>query len=151
MSDTTTPRLWPAGTDPAAWVRSWSQALMPPYLAPQNLVQPILPGWTFNINSSNSSAPQTEADVLQRHSYGRQLGRIADALAVLIAAAPAKVRDAEAVDKFVGMKDEIDRVKQQSALARVERLRSDLDLLKQTDRAEFDRLVKALRTIVDAA
>lgn len=146
MSDSTSTRLWPAGTDPAAWMRSWSQAF-----APQNLVQPILPGWTFNINSHNSSAPQTEADVLQRHSYGRQLGRIADALAVLVAAAPAKVRGEEAVDKFVDMKDEIDAVKRQSALARVERLRGDLDLLKQTDRAEFDRLVKALRQIVDAA
>ena len=146
MSDTTTPRLWPAGTDPAAWMRSWSQAL-----APQNLVQPILPGWTFNINSNNSSAPQTEAEVIQRHSYGRQLGRLSDALAVLLAAAPAKVQHDEDVREFLEMKDEIDAVKQQSALARVERLRGDLDLLKKTDRAEFDRLVKALRAIVDAA
>lgn len=146
MNDTTTARLWPAGTDPAAWVRSWSQAF-----APQNLVQPILPGWTFNINSNNSSAPQTEADVLQRHSYGRQLGRISDALAVLLAAAPGKVQQADDVREFLAMKSDIDAVKRQSALVRVERLRSDLDLLKQTDRAEFDRLVKALRALVDAA
>ena len=92
MSDTSSPLLWPAGTDPAAWMRSWTQAF-----APQNLVQPILPGWTLNVNAFNSSAPQTEAEVLQKHSYGRQLGRIADALAVLIAAAPAKVRGEEAV------------------------------------------------------
>lgn len=146
MSDTTTPRLWPAGTDPAAWMRSWSQAF-----APQNLVQPILPGWTFNINSNNSSAPQTEADVLQHHSYGRQLGRIADALAVLLAAAPGKVQQAEDVHTFLEMKADIDDVKRRSALVRVERLRGDLDLLKKTDRPEFDRLVKALRAIVDAA
>ena len=84
MSDDGKARNFLTGTDPAAWLRSWSAAF-----APQNLAQPILPGWTFNINSNNSSSPQTEAEVLQHHSYGRQLGRIADALAVLVAAAPA--------------------------------------------------------------
>lgn len=143
MADPTT-RLWPAGTDPAAWVRSWSAAF-----APQSLVQPILPGWTFNLNSNNSSAPQTEAEIVQRHSYGRQLGRIADALAVLVAAAPAKVRDDECVEKFLELKQDIDRVKREAAAERVRRLSADLDLLKKTDRDEFERLAKALRRTLD--
>ena len=54
------------------------------HLVPQTLVQPILPGWTLNVNAFNSSAPQTEAEIVQRHSYGRQLGRIAEALAALL-------------------------------------------------------------------
>lgn len=139
-------RSWVAGTDPAAWVRSWSQAL-----APQNLVQPILPGWTFNINSNNSSSPQTEAEVVQRHSYGRQLGRIAEALAVLIKDRGAKLRDEEHCAKFLEMKDEIDAVKHDAALARVERLGADLDLLKKLDRDEFERLRSALRRTLDGA
>lgn len=137
---------WIAGTDPAAWVRSWSAAF-----APQSLEQPILPGWTFNINSNNSSAPQTEAEVVQQHSYGRQLGRIAEALAVLIAAAPAKVRDDEHCTEFVAMKEEIDTIKQEAAAARVRRLAADLDLLKKTNTDEFERLRQALLRTLDAA
>lgn len=133
-------------TNPAAWMRSWTAAF-----APQNLVQPILPGWTFNINSNNSSAPQTEAEVVQQHSYGRQLGRIADALAVLLAAAPARVRDDESVAEFVEMKEDIDRVKRDAAGARVRRLSADLDLLKKTDPDEFKRLRQALLRTLDAA
>jgi hypothetical protein len=133
-------------TNPAAWMRSWTAAF-----APQNLVQPILPGWTFNINSNNSSAPQTEAEVVQQHSYGRQLGRISDALAVLLAAAPAKVRDDESVTEFVAMKEDIDRVKRDAAGARVRRLSADLDLLKKTDPDEFKRLRQALLRTLDAA
>lgn len=48
------------------------------------LEQPILPGWTFAINNVNSSAPQTEAEVVAQHSYGRQLGRISDVLDLLL-------------------------------------------------------------------
>lgn len=50
--------------------------------------QPILPGWTFgsviNVTKRNSSAPDTERDIVAAHSYGRQLGRVIEALAVLI-------------------------------------------------------------------
>ena len=55
MASTDTP-AW----DPASWLKQWSAAMQ---LAPNSLVQPILPGWTLNVNSFNSSAPQTEADV----------------------------------------------------------------------------------------
>jgi hypothetical protein len=139
MADNGLAPFWTAGTDPAAWLRSWSAAF-----APQSLTQPILPGWTFNINSHNSSAPHTEAEVVQRHSYGRQLGRIADALAVLVAAAPAKLRDEPAVASFVTMKKDIDQVKRGAAAARVRRLTADLELLKGADPDEFGRLRQAL-------
>jgi hypothetical protein len=68
-------REWPwFGIDPGAWVRTWWASLR---LAPNFLNQPILPGWMITINGINSSAPQTEMEVVQRHSYGRQLGRMA--------------------------------------------------------------------------
>ena len=70
------PFLWPL-----AAARSWSSLMN---LAPQFLSQPINPGWTLgsviNITENNSSAPDTEREVLSHHSYGRQLGRIIDAL-----------------------------------------------------------------------
>ncbi len=131
-----------AGIDPVAWIRAWQAAWR---VAPENLTQPILPGWTFNINSNNSSSPQTEFDVLARHSYGRQLGRIADALEALVVEqhgeSPADRRYAE----FLQMKREIDAVKAAGAAARVERFEKDLQLLKATNRPEYERLRDELR------
>ena len=121
MASTDTP-TW----DPASWLKQWNAAMQ---LAPNTLVQPILPGWTLNVNAFNSSAPQTEADVLQRHSYGRQLGRISEALALLVEARDPKGSD-QRFDDFRTMKAEIDEIKAGHAQARVERLLADLDLLK---------------------
>jgi hypothetical protein len=139
--------FWPwAGADPADWVRTWQSAFR---FAPESLTQSILPGWTFNINSNNSSSPQTEADVLARHSYGRQLGRISDALAGLIAErdadSPADKRYAE----FLEMKGEIDKVKREAAHSRVEQIKSDLTVLKSTQPAEYKRIKEALRRALD--
>ncbi|NOT41876.1 MAG: hypothetical protein HOP13_15450 [Alphaproteobacteria bacterium] len=41
--------------------------------------------WVFNVNLGNSGAPEIERLVLDEvGSYGRQLGRVGDALAVLV-------------------------------------------------------------------
>jgi hypothetical protein len=65
---------------------NWTISDLWPWLQPPVGIfsQPILPGWTptLNINSNNSTAPQTEMAVVEKHSYGRQLGRISDALRV---------------------------------------------------------------------
>lgn len=136
MAGTDTP-TW----DPASWLKQWSAAMQ---LAPSTLVQPILPGWTLNVNAFNSSAPQTEADVLQKHSYGRQLGRISDALEILVQARDPKAAD-ERFDDFRAMKAEIDEIKAGNAKARVERLLADLDLLKVLDPAAHARLKDELK------
>ncbi|MFT3665960.1 hypothetical protein [Piscinibacter sp.] len=127
--------------DPASWLKQWSAALQ---LAPNTLVQPILPGWTLNVNAFNSSSPQTEAEVTQRHSYGRQLGRIGDALAILIDARDPRGGDAR-FDDFRSMKAEIDAIKAGNAQARVERLLADLDLLAALDPAACKRLRAELK------
>jgi hypothetical protein len=130
-----------AAWDPVSWMKQWTSAMA---LAPSTLVQPILPGWTVNVNGFNSSAPQTETEVLQHHSYGRQLGRISDALAVLVAE-----RDAEKTDKrfddFRTMKSEIDAIKGGNVVARVERLLADLDRLKLTQPKVYARLSGELK------
>ncbi|MFT3955922.1 MAG: hypothetical protein QM722_16485 [Piscinibacter sp.] len=136
MAETSTP-AW----DPTSWLKQWSAAMQ---LAPNTLVQPILPGWTLNVNAFNSSAPQTEADVLQKHSYGRQLGRISEALAVLVDARDPKAADARFAD-FRKMKGEIDDIKAGNAQARVARLLADLDLLKVLDPQAHARLKDELR------
>ncbi len=136
MASTDTP-AW----DPASWLKQWSAAMQ---LAPNTLVQPILPGWTLNVNAFNSSAPQTEANVLARHSYGRQLGRISDALELLVQARDPKAAD-DRFDDFRAMKAEIDEIKAGNAQARVERLLADLDLLKVLDPAAHARLKDELK------
>jgi hypothetical protein len=108
--------------------------------APSILDQPILPGWTLNINSNNSSSPQTEADVLTKHSYGRQIGRVSDALRALILESHAKPPKTGPLAEFLAMWGEVEQVKTESATRRLEQIVSDLALLKGQDPAEYLRL-----------
>jgi hypothetical protein len=61
---------------------------MPLQLAPTSLTQPILPNWSFNLFSVNlgtSSNANVEHQVLEQvGSYGRQIGRLSEALEVVI-------------------------------------------------------------------
>lgn len=136
MAETTTP-AW----DPSSWLKQWNAAMQ---LAPNTLVQPILPGWTLNVNAFNSSAPQTEAEVVSKHSYGRQLGRIGEALALLVDARDPKGAD-ERFDDFRSMNAEIAEIKAGNATARVNRLLADLDLLKVLRPEEHARLKDELK------
>jgi gamma-glutamyl:cysteine ligase YbdK (ATP-grasp superfamily) len=117
--------------------RSWMQ------LAPSNLVQPIMSGWTLNINSQNSSAPQTEASVVARHSYGRQLGRIADVVRVLVDDCSPAARQ-QAVAAFLSMCREIDEVKTDAASKRLNTIAADLALLKEKDPKDYAQVREAL-------
>ena len=127
---------------PAEWMRTW-QAMW--RIAPDNLAQSILQGWTLNINSNNSTAPQTEVEVVARHSYGRQLGRMSDALELLIVERHGRTPEDKRLAEFLTMKQEIDKVKQDAAAARVERIVKDLALLKAQDQEQYVRLRDALR------
>jgi hypothetical protein len=132
--------------DPATWLHSWPAI---PQVAPSYLDQPILPGWTFNINSNNSSSPQTEASVVAKHSYGRQLGRMEDALELLIEERFGKAPKDQKLADFLKMKHDIDEVKREAAGARLEQIPRDLALLKAQDKKQYARLreelVEALR------
>ncbi len=115
--------------------------------APQNLTQPITLGGIVNITENNSSAPDTEREVLAHHSYGRQLGRIIDALSVVIEQTlpTDKLTKAqrECVDAFTTMSGEIREIKEHEALKRVERIARDLAFLKDKHPDEY-RKVQAL-------
>jgi len=127
-------------------MRNWWTAFG---LAPQSLTQPILPGWAITINGINSSAPQTEVEVVQRHSYGRQLGRMADALQALIEERGDGASSDRRFTEFTTMKREIDEIKLDAAATRVEQLRADLAALKATRPTEYRRLRDALRGVLD--
>jgi hypothetical protein len=141
MATGDTPRFPWTGIDPTDWMRTWQS--MWNAGTPNNLAQQILPGWQLNINSGNSTAPQTEADVVAKHSYGRQLGRISDALEVLL-----EERDGpedKRLSDFLTMKHEIDKVKQDAAAARIQQIVKDLALLEKQDKEQYARLRDALR------
>jgi hypothetical protein len=147
MSTESTSRMWPwGGLDPAAWMRNWWTTLG---LAPQSLTQPILRGWTITINGINSSAPQTEVEVVQRHSYGRQLGRMADALEALIDERGDGAPSDQRFTEFITMKQEIDEIKLDAAATRIDQLRADLAALKAARPTEYRRLRDALRRVLD--
>jgi hypothetical protein len=132
------------GIDPGEWMRSW-QSLW----RPDQLSQPILPGWTLNVNSNNSTAPTTEADVVARHSYGRQLGRISDALEGLITERLGRMPKDKRFADFLAMKHEIDAIKRDAAAARIEQMSSDLALLKTQDDKRYEQLREGLRAALD--
>jgi len=127
---------------PAEWMRTW-QAMW--RAGPDNFMQPILPGWTFNINSGNSTEPRTELEVVARHSYGRQLGRMSDALELLIEERHGKAPEDKRFSDFLTMKREIDDVKRAAAATRIDGIIKDLALLKAQDQEQYVRLRDALR------
>ena len=147
----TGPAGWP-GADLAALLSEWWRPFMS---GPRTSVfgsQPILPGWTFGnltINNDNSTAPQTEVEVLRRHSYGRQLGRINEVLEVLIGNLGEGARADQRLTSFREMTEEIKAVKLDAAKQRVEQLRSDLATLKSADPKQYRRLRDALRAALD--
>lgn len=129
--------------DPRSW---WPWPAMPwPFgnLAPQQLFQPLNPGWAFGnvvtVTHLNSSAPAVEQEVLAHHSYGRQLGRLMDAVAALVEAAP-ELHGDERVRRFEALAQEVGRIKAEARRSGVERLRDELLELRRCDPEGWRRL-----------
>jgi hypothetical protein len=125
-----------------------TQALAQPWwLAPQNLTQPINTGWTFGnliqVTEQNSSAPDTEQQIVRRHSYGRQIGRVMDAVALLLEKADAKTRADPRASDFTELKRDVDAIKQAQSAARLQRLRDELLRLRR-DHPEAWRELRVL-------
>ncbi|NDZ13513.1 hypothetical protein C7T35_11525 [Variovorax sp. WS11] len=117
------------------------QAWSPPSLAPSELTQPINSGWSFfNVTYNNSSAPAIERDVLQQHSYGRQIGRLMDALSVLVERLPAGAKDDRRIKDFLALAKEVAQIKENARLPRLERLQKDIEALRQEDPKAYVQL-----------
>ena len=120
-------------------------------LAPRELNQPILPGWVFagavTINERNSSAPETEREIVAAQSYGRQIGRMSDALAALIGERPEGEPQTREMREFLRMRAEVEEIKTKVAVRRAERFLDDLARLKRDDRAAFRRLADRVRRL----
>jgi len=120
--------------------------------APDALAQTINP-WTavVNINSNNSTAPDTEQSVVARHSYGRQLGRMMDVVGLLVDDLQSRAADVardERIADYRRLQADIDEIKRKAAERRLEGIAADLKLLSRTDRPAYDRLKAKLRELV---
>jgi len=129
------------------WARMWL-----PFgpAAPHELSQPINPGWAFGnviINERNSSSPATEAAILAEQSYGRQIGKLLDAVAALIDERPDAV-DRPAYAELLKLRDSVERTKCEAAARRIDQIRRDLALLEATDPALYEETVAALRAVL---
>jgi hypothetical protein len=123
-----------------------------PRLAPEALAQTINP-WSavVNINSNNSTAPDTEQSVVARHSYGRQLGRLMDAVGLLVddlqSRRVAVSRD-ERIADFRRLQADIDDIKSKAAERRLAGIAADLELLQRTNEPAYHQLKAHLRDLV---
>lgn len=138
------------------WANMWRPWTMAA-LAPQELWQSINSGWSFGnvtINEQNSSAPQTEQAILAHESYGRQIGKLLDAVNELVKAQPDREEN-EAYLEVAGLKARIDRLKREAAVKRIDQLRRDLELLQASDHPEdqaiYRKNIQALRSLVQRA
>lgn len=148
-----------SGNDIAA-MQAWVDAAFAPWrlalqatqalaLAPHNLTQPINPGWTFGnliqVNEQNSSAPDTEQQITSRHSYGRQIGRVMDAVQLLLEHADAKTRADARAEDFGSLQRDVQSIKQAQAAARLQRLRDELIALRRDQPDAWRELLALLK------
>ncbi|MFZ2990674.1 hypothetical protein [Ideonella sp.] len=132
------------------WPFSWPGLSGISNIAPQYLNQPINPGWSFGnviVNAGNSSAPALEMALVSRHSYGRQLGKLRDAVAGLIEerekpASKAKLPSALAA--FATLRTELAQTRAQHEKDQLDELREALQALRQSDPDAWARLIKAI-------
>lgn len=123
---------------------SWPWA---PNVAPDWLKQSFNNGWTFGnvfqVTNQNSSAPETEREVVSKHSYGRQLGRLMDAIVAISESLPAVAEDPR-VEELLALAKDIDRIKQEAQQKRSIELLQELQELKRSDERAWAKLMTAL-------
>ena len=137
----------------SAWAKPPLSSSSPVSLAPQTLSQAILPGWVFantvNVTEENSSSPETERQIVAAHSYGQQLGRILDVVNELIAERPVGAPDVQSIQDFENLWRDIEKIKLQPAVRRIEQAIIDLAEVRQQDSGEYQRLATELRSILE--
>jgi hypothetical protein len=119
--------------------------------APRRLDQPILPGWQFGnlvINYANSSSPEAEREIVSAHSYGRQIGRLMDAICVPIEKSEDKAAGAKKLRDLVALHAEIEDIKLKAAASKVGMLRRDLEMIRDKSPNEYATIMDQLKQLV---
>ena len=131
-------------TTNAAYANPWNWWTT---LAPERLTQSINPGWVFggvvNVTHLNSAAPEVERAVVEQYSYGRQIGRLMDAVSALAEKAPALEGD-KRITEFKALAGEVEKIKERALMSAADRLCAEIEDLRKTDPAGFQRLRRLL-------
>jgi hypothetical protein len=145
------------GGDTSA-LQAWADAAFEPWrlalqatqalaVVPRSLTQPINPGWTFGnliqVTEQNSTAPDTEQQIVSQHSYGRQIGRLMDAVELLLEHSDADTRGDPRAEDFATLQRDVQAIKEAQMAARLRRLRDELISLRR-DHPEAWRELRAL-------
>ena len=129
----------------------WTRLCFPwVWLAPSQLSQPINQGWSFGnviVNESNSSAPSTELAIVAEESYGRQIGKLLDAVYELSRESTGAGSN-PVFQEIADLRAKVERLKREAAAERIDQLRRDLELLKASDRSAFEERVRSLRLLL---
>jgi hypothetical protein len=143
-SQPTRPTLWDWMS---LWKEGWPHAFG--IAAPQNLVQPLFPGAMFgivtNVTEQNSSSPDTEREIVAAQSYGRQLGRVSNALAAVIEGLPKEKQKEKPFEEFAEMRHDIDAIKLAAATRRLDRIAADLATMKAAKPEAYQQMAAKLR------
>lgn len=119
------------------WPASW---------APQWLNQSFNNGWTFGnivVSTANSSAPDVERAVVSRYSYGRQIGRLMDAVVALTDRVPGAVAHPD-IAPLLELAREVDELKERTQQGRQAELLDELRALKRCDPQAWAELVRSV-------
>jgi hypothetical protein len=98
---------------------------------------------------TSPSDPDTERAIVASQGYGRQLGRMMDAIALLIEDLPETAREKKAFQEFDKVRLEINDIKEKVAVRRLNRIAADLAMLKEMEPAEYDRVAAKLRAVLN--
>lgn len=113
---------------------------------PQWLDQRFNNGWSFGnvvVTMQNSSAPEVEREVVSQHSYGRQIGRLMQAVVVLAQRVPGAAATPEVKD-LLALCEEVSRIKDEARQRRRVELLEELRALKRSDPKGWAELVKSV-------
>jgi Tetratrico peptide repeat len=106
-----------------------------------------------NINATAAGDPDLERRITEQvASYGRQLGRILDALDVVIRNArldDAAPEDRHALDQFNALRTEIEAVKKRAVAENIDRLVAEVRTLRRDPEANRDALRRLREALGD--
>jgi len=114
---------------------------------PQSVDERFNNGWTFGnlyVTLANSRAPEIEREVVSKHSYGRQLGSLTDAV-VAIAKQVGATGDPK-VEPLIALAKQIEEIKAKAKRRRCDELLDELKDLKKSNPKAWTDLVKAVGT-----
>ena len=124
------------------WNWPWST-----FFGPEDLSQSFNNGWTFGnviqVTNLNSTNPEAEKNIVSHYSYGRQIGRLMDAVLALADDNTRASKD-ERVKALRELAKDVEKMKRGAKKIREQNLLSELKALKHDKKDAWEELVKSV-------